>query len=412
MPRIVIFTNLPEGQVDSTVAIEEAEGATAQVVPEGNGLVTVICVRPDEEPAPEVPPGDTIPAGWMKIALAEQGIAEGGPGRSNPRIEAYHATTAGGAEPDSVPWCSSFVNYCIAKSGLQGTNSKQARSWAQWGVASDRRPGSIVVLERGNPPQGHVGFFVGPDDSRIRLLGGNQGDKVSIASYDAERVIAVRWPPAAVVATPAAGGAALAGLTAANLPAPKHAFDFNTLRPEYQQYFAACSISNAPQQELNTACSRIEAGKSRYIAMSERTGVPWYAIGLLHHMEAGCNFGTHLHNGSDPLTARTVHEPRGRPVAPPADGKRYTWEESAADALVDVHAEGEWSIERLLFHAERYNGWGYRTRSLPSAYLWSGSNLFVKGKFVRDGVFDPEAPSDQLGVASVLRRLVEQGALG
>jgi uncharacterized protein (TIGR02594 family) len=411
MPRVKIWTNLPAGlAVDRTVARAKAHGATTQEVPEGQGLVTVISVEPDEEPAPEVPPGDTIPAGWMKIAVAEQGVAEAGPGLSNPRIEAYHATTAGGAEPDSVPWCSSFVNYCITKSGLQGTNSKQARSWAQWGVASDRRPGSIAVLERGNPPQGHVGFFVGPDDSRIRLLGGNQGDKVSIASYEAGRVIAVRWPAAAALAAPAAGGAALAGLTAANLPPPRHAFDFATLRPEYQQYFAACSISNAPQQDLTTACTRIEAGKPRYVAMSERTGVPWYVIGLLHHMESGCNFDTHLHNG-DPLTARTVNEPRGRPVAPPADGNRYTWQESAADALVDVHAEGEWSIERLLFHAERYNGWGYRTRSVPSAYLWSGSNLFVKGKFVRDGVFDPEAPSDQLGVASVLRRLVDRGAL-
>ena len=312
--------------------------------------------------------------------------------------------------PNSVPWCSSFVNYCITKSGLQGTNSKQARSWAQWGAASDRRPGSIVVLERGNPPQGHVGFFVGPDDSRIRLLGGNQGDRVSIASYDAERVIAVRWPAAAALAAPAAGAAVLAGLTAANLPPPRHAFDFATLRPEYQQYFAACSISDAPQQETERRLHRNRGRKAALCRDERETGVPWYVIGLLHHMESGCNFDTHLHNG-DPLTARTVNEPRGRPVAPPADGNRYTWEESAADALVDVHAEGEWSIERLLFHAERYNGWGYRTRSVPSAYLWSGSNLFVKGKFVRDGVFDPEAPSDQLGVASVLRRLVDRGAL-
>ncbi|MGH6921371.1 MAG: TIGR02594 family protein [Geminicoccaceae bacterium] len=377
---------------------------------EGDRLVTVICVHPDEEPAPEVPSGNTVPAGWMKIARAEEGVGEAGPGRSNPRIESYHATTSGGAAQDSVPWCSSFVNYCITKSGLVGTNSKLARSWAQWGADSERRPGSIVVLERGRPPHGHVGFFVGRDDDRIRLLGGNQGDRVSIASYEAARVIAVRWPVAGALAEPAGGEAVLAGVTAANLAPPRHAFDFETLRPEYQQYFAACLINDEWRQETDAACARIEAARPRYVALSDRTGVPWHVIGLLHHMESGCNFDRHLHNG-DPLAAQTVREPKGRPVAPPANGVRYTWEESAEDALIDVHSEGAWSIERLLFHAERYNGWGYRTRTLPSAYLWSGSNLYVKGKFVRDGVFDPEAPSGQLGVATVLRRLADRGAL-
>jgi uncharacterized protein (TIGR02594 family) len=391
-------------------ALARREGATTLKVPEDDGQFTLIAEYPGHELAPEVPFGNTVPAGWMKIARAEEGVGESGPGLSNPRIEAYHATTAGGVATDSVPWCSSFVNYCITKSGLVGTNSKLARSWAEWGVDNERQPGSVVVVERGSPPQGHVGFFVGMDDSRIRLLGGNQGDQVGIASYDAARVVAVRWPAVAALAEPAGGEGILAGVTAADLPPPRHAFDFETLGPEYQQYFGACSTKDSRQQETDAACARIEAAKHRYVAMSDKTGVPWYVIGLLHHMESGCNFERHLHNG-DPLTARTVQVPAGRPAAAPADGRRYTWEESAEDALLDLRSQSAWSIERLLFHAERYNGWGYRTRTLPSAYLWSGSNLYEKGKFVRDGVFDPEAKSDQLGVATVLRGLVDRGAL-
>jgi len=55
--------------------------------------------------------------------------------------------------------------------------------------------GCIVVLQRGSPPNGHVGFFVGAENGRVRLLGGNQSDRVSIASFDGADVIGMRMPP-------------------------------------------------------------------------------------------------------------------------------------------------------------------------------------------------------------------------
>jgi uncharacterized protein (TIGR02594 family) len=85
------------------------------------------------------------------------------------------------------------VNFCVTEAGVQGTRSKAARSWINWGrEAGDFFPGCIVVLERGSPPKGHVGFFVGTEAGRIRLLGGNQSDRVSIASFDADKVLARR----------------------------------------------------------------------------------------------------------------------------------------------------------------------------------------------------------------------------
>jgi hypothetical protein len=52
-----------------------------------------------------------------------------------------------------------------------------------------RQPGLEVV----NAP-GHVGFFAGYDAVReiVQLLGGNQEDAVSIASFPAERILGIR----------------------------------------------------------------------------------------------------------------------------------------------------------------------------------------------------------------------------
>jgi hypothetical protein len=68
-----------------------------------------------------------------------------------------------------------------------------------------------------------------------------------------------------------------------------------------------------------------------------------------------------------------------------------------------------WSIERIAYQLEAYNGWGYRSRDtgVNTPYLWSATNQYQKGKFVRDGVFDPNAVSGQIGAMALLRRLID-----
>jgi lysozyme family protein len=130
-------------------------------------------------------------------------------------------------------------------------------------------------------------------------------------------------------------------------------------------------------------------------------GIPWAFIGVIHGMECGFNFGGHLHNG-DPLTARTVQHPSGRPKtgSPP-----FTWRQSATDALTMKRLDRvtDWSVPHMLFLLEGYNGFGYRRRGVPTPYLWSFSSLYEKGKFVADGVFDPAAVSKQCGAAVMLK---------
>lgn len=154
--------------------------------------------------------------------------------------------------------------------------------------------------------------------------------------------------------------------------------------------------------------------KDKYVSLQNITGVPWYFIGLLHMRESNFDFETHLHNG-DPLNEngrfkRTVHVPANRPMAPPKNGKTYTFEESAIDALTyEFGKVKEWSIEQIAFLQETYNGFGYRQRGVASPYLWSGSNQYVKGKYISDGKkgWDPTVVDKQLGVMVVLKCILE-----
>lgn len=137
--------------------------------------------------------------GWAKIALGELGIAEVKGPKDNPRIVEYHSATSLRASNDEVPWCSSFVNWVMKKVGIKGTNSALARSWLTWGIeVSQKAPkyGSVVVLSRGvGSIAGHVGFYVGKTvGGQIKVLGGNQGDKVSVALFSKSKVLGYRWP--------------------------------------------------------------------------------------------------------------------------------------------------------------------------------------------------------------------------
>jgi hypothetical protein len=58
------------------------------------------------------------------------------------------------------------------------------------------------------PDDGHVGFLIGEDGDHVFLLGGNQGDAVTVAAFAKARIVGVRWPLEAPVATPTVNGGA------------------------------------------------------------------------------------------------------------------------------------------------------------------------------------------------------------
>jgi lysozyme family protein len=132
-------------------------------------------------------------------------------------------------------------------------------------------------------------------------------------------------------------------------------------------------------------------------------------IGPAHNRESSLRFNAHLHCG-DPLNARTVHVPKGRPKTgnPP-----FTWEESAIDALTmpphSLDRVPAWTIERTLYELEKYNGWGYLGKG-NSPYLWAGTSEYHGGKYVADGVYSASAWDKQLGCVAVIKALAELDA--
>ena len=132
---------------------------------------------------------------WYKKAQTQIGTLEADGSKDNPKIIEYHAETSLKATHDSVPWCASFVSWCLETTGVKSTRSARARSYLDWGIRLDTPiPGCVVVLSRGTA-HGHVGFFTGVQNpTGIEILGGNQHDQVCVAVFLKSRVIAYRWP--------------------------------------------------------------------------------------------------------------------------------------------------------------------------------------------------------------------------
>jgi uncharacterized protein (TIGR02594 family) len=108
-----------------------------------------------------------------------------------------------GIDPVRIDWCAAFVNAVLAQVELPGSDTVSqwpltARSFLRWGKrVRDPQPGDIVVFPRGTEPwQGHVGFYYGTvykDGKKYyQILGGNQGDGVSIELFAARSAIAIR----------------------------------------------------------------------------------------------------------------------------------------------------------------------------------------------------------------------------
>lgn len=93
---------------------------------------------------------------------------------------------------DSVPWCGLFMAVCAFRAGyIPPEIAIRAMSWNNFGNKSDRpKLGDILVFLRNGG--GHVGLYVGEDLECYHVLGGNQGDSVSITRISRERFVSAR----------------------------------------------------------------------------------------------------------------------------------------------------------------------------------------------------------------------------
>jgi lysozyme family protein len=183
---------------------------------------------------------------------------------------------------------------------------------------------------------------------------------------------------------------------------------FDDIADEYVELFENCKLRDDKRSTVKWHTNKVIGNREVYEKISAATAVPWWFVGIIHGMECSFNLSQHLHNG-DSLKARTWQVPAGRPKtgSPP-----FTFFKSACDALEYDHFAGQtdWPLAMVLYRLERYNGFGYRRKfGTATPYLWSFTNHFTSGKYIRDGVYDPNAPSKQCGAAAMLQDLIERG---
>lgn len=132
---------------------------------------------------------------WTDEAMAHLGTAEIPGPKHNTKIQGWLKTLGAWWTDDETPWCGVFVAHCMQVAGISRPKHwYRAKGWLDWGVTLKAPiPGCVCILEREGG--GHVFIVLGRTAvGDLVGIGGNQGNKVSIASFQASRAIGYRWP--------------------------------------------------------------------------------------------------------------------------------------------------------------------------------------------------------------------------
>lgn len=141
----------------------------------------------------------------LEVAETYIGLREVPGAVSNPAVLAMLRLDASWVEDDETAWCSAFANEVAKRLRLPRSKSLAARSWLLVGIPipiEAAQPGmDVVVFKRGGGGQpgptvikapGHVAFFKALEGDRVRVVGGNQGDAVTEATFPLSQVLGVR----------------------------------------------------------------------------------------------------------------------------------------------------------------------------------------------------------------------------
>ena len=153
----------------------------------------------------------------VQYAIAEIGVAEiKGESENNKRILNYWKYTDLVVDTDEIAWCASFVNRCLALSGMNYTGAPNARSYLKWGVHVPHNKvkiGDVAIWKYGDW-QGHVAIVSKISKDRkgyICTVGGNQQDRVSEIQHPIDEVAEFRREKTAKNSTTVATGTIIAG---------------------------------------------------------------------------------------------------------------------------------------------------------------------------------------------------------
>ena len=95
---------------------------------------------------------------------------------------------------DEIPWCGLYAAIVIHRAQRPVVKDPLwALNWNNFGVrVTTPMLGDILTFTRKSG--GHVGFYVGEDDTAYHVLGGNQGNKVSVVRIAKSRLSQARRP--------------------------------------------------------------------------------------------------------------------------------------------------------------------------------------------------------------------------
>ena len=177
--------------------------------------------------------------------------------------------------------------------------------------------------------------------------------------------------------------------------------DLVALKAANAKRWANAKLTRGP--EFAPVAKRLVDAKARYKVVEKATGVPWFFIAVTHQRESSQNWNRSLAQG-DPWDQKSTHVPAGR-------GPFISWEAAAIDALTACSPYAarnkDWSAAGTMTMLEQYNGLGYANKGRPSPYVWSGTDQYVSGKYVADGVYDPNAVDRQLGCAGLIMAMMK-----
>jgi lysozyme family protein len=176
------------------------------------------------------------------------------------------------------------------------------------------------------------------------------------------------------------------------------------LKTANSKRWVAMLINNSALIGLDRVAKRLVAAKETYQKVEAKTGVPWPVIAVIHEREASQKWTANLAQG-DRWDRKSTHIPRGQ-------GPFSSWEAAAVNALKNsspyIARNEDWSIGNTLAKLEEYNGLGYSRIGRPSPYIWSKSNQYIRGKYIKDGVYSSTTVDIQNGCAPLLARMIRR----
>ena len=187
---------------------------------------------------------------------------------------------------------------------------------------------------------------------------------------------------------------------------------FQTLEPEYAHLLSTAKITRP--QIVSAGVDEIERVLESYEATAAVTKIPAAWIGPTDCREDDCNPNRGIGQG-DPWNRISVHVPRGEgPFASKAIADQFYLHYDKIDVL---RGSAAWTLPYSCWSWESWNGFGPRAHGRLSGYLWACMDVYdtaafgghgLGGKYVADGVWDPNEVDPQPGAVVLYLELVRR----